>query len=105
MKNLTRRISAVAPAARVRSTARLEARIPSELKEIIEAAATVAGHASVTDYIVQTLRVNASSIVEMSRRSRLDADESRAFVQSLLAPAEPAPALVAAFAHYREQVR
>ena len=96
---------AAAPAARVRSTARLEARIPPELKEIVEEAATIAGHTSVTDYIVQTLRVNASHTVEMSRRSRLDAADSKAFVRSLLTPGKPTAALLAAFAHYRKQVR
>ena len=105
MATLTRKSLVAAPTARVSSPARLEARIPSDLKEIIETAATLAGHTSVTAYLVQTLRESASRTVEESRRSRLEADESAAFVQSLLTPAAPTQALQAAFTRYREQVR
>ena len=95
--------SAVAKA-KVRSSARLEARIPLELKELLEEAAPLAGHSSVTDYLVQTIRENATRTVEAARLSRLNRQESAAFVRSLLSPAAPNRHLRAAFALHREQV-
>ncbi len=105
MPTLARKSLAAAPVTRVPSPARLEARIPSDLKDIIETAAILAGHTSVTDYLVQTLRESASRIVEDSRRSRLEASESSAFVRALLDPGAPAQALQTAFSLHREQVR
>ena len=105
MPTLARKSRVPARTVRAPSTARLEARIPFDLKELIETAAPLAGHTSVTDYLVQTLRKSASQTVEESRRIRLEAEESIAFVRSLLAPPEPNQALKAAFAVHREQVR
>src|SRR6218665_2712125 len=86
MATLARKLP-IAALARERPTARLEARIPATLKETLEAAASLKGHASVTAYIIQTLQENASRVVQESRHSQLEAAESIAFVQSLLAPA------------------
>ena len=105
MATLTRRLPAVSASATENRTARLEARIPANLKEILMEAAGLTGHSSVSSYIVQTLQDSASRTVQQARRTQLDAAESAAFVQSLLAPSAPAPALQAAFACYREQVR
>lgn len=95
--------SAVAKA-KVRSSARLEARIPLELKELLEEAAPLAGHSSVTDYLVQTIRENATRTVEAARLSRLSRQESAAFVRSLLNPSAPNRHLRAAFALHRKKV-
>lgn len=105
MATLTRRHPAVSTSATENRTARLEARIPAALKEILSEAAELTGHASVSSYIVQTLQVSASRTVQQARGTQLAAAESAAFVESLLAPSAPAPALQAAFARYREQVR
>ena len=86
------------------STARLEARIPRDLKILIETAAPLAGHTSVTDYLVHALQESASRTVEQSRRSQLDAQQARKFVQSLLEPSNPPPALRSALVQYRAQV-
>lgn len=105
MQASIRRRPAVSAQATKKRTARLEARVPSSLKELLSEAAGLAGHASVSSYIVQILQDSASKTVQQARLARLDATESAVFVQSLLAPSEPAPALIAAFARYREQVR
>ncbi|MGD1030157.1 MAG: DUF1778 domain-containing protein [Opitutaceae bacterium] len=105
MPNLARKIPAGAAPARKQSTTRLEARIPSALKEIIEEASNLTGHSSVTSYIVQTLQESASRAVQESRLSRLAAAESAEFVQALLTPSAPAQTLQSAFARYRDQVR
>ena len=104
MATLTRKLP-TASLARERPTARLEARIPATLKDTLEAAASLRGYASLTAYIIQTLQESASRVVQESRHSQLEAVESAAFVQSLLIPAAPTPALRAAFARYRKQVR
>ena len=105
MKTLSRKRPAVLAPVKPNRTARLEARVPAALKGILLQAAGLTGHASVSSYIVQTLQDSASKTVENARRTQLDATESTIFVQSLLAPSAPAPALQAAFARYREQAR
>jgi uncharacterized protein (DUF1778 family) len=75
------------------------------LKGIILEAAELTGHSSVSSYIIQTLQDSASRTVQQARRVQLDAAESSGFVQSLLAPPLPVPALQAALARYRESVR
>jgi uncharacterized protein (DUF1778 family) len=105
MPTLTRRHLGVSTPATESRTARLEARVPATLKEILLEAAGLTGHASVSSYIVQTLQDSASRTVQQAHRTQLDAAESAAFVRSLLTPSVPAPALQAAFARYREQVR
>ena len=88
-----------------RPKARLEARIPGDLKDILELASTLTGHSSLTGYIIQALTESASRTVNEHRSVRLSIAESDAFVKSLLEPAAPTPALQNAFARYREQVR
>ena len=105
MPTLTRRRTVIPAAAAESRTARLEARVPVTLKAILLEAARLTGHASVSSYIVQTLQESASRTVQVARRTRLDTGESAAFVQSLLAPSVPVPALQAALTRYREQVR
>ncbi len=89
---------------RPRATARLEARIPSDLKMLLEEAAPLAGHSSVTDYLVQSLRRSAEQTIAESRRSRLEAGEAASFVRALLSPAAPNRALREAFNRHRAQV-
>jgi uncharacterized protein (DUF1778 family) len=105
MKTLPRKRPSASAATREKRSARLEARIPAFLKDILLEAAGLSGHASVSSYIVQTLHDSASKTVRQARSARLDASESSSFVRTLLAPAAPVPALQTAFARYREQVR
>jgi uncharacterized protein (DUF1778 family) len=102
MPTVTRKRSA-APS-RTPSTARLEARIPYALMETLREARQVTGAPSVTAYVVQILKESAERVVHEARLSRLEAAESLAFVQSLLAPEAPNGALQAAAARYRDQV-
>jgi uncharacterized protein (DUF1778 family) len=105
MPTLTRRHSIAPPTepATESRTARLEARIPATLKGILLEAAGLTGHPSVTSYVIRTLQESAARTVEQARLAHLDEAASTAFVQSLLAPSEPVPALQAAFARSREQ--
>lgn len=85
-------------------TARLEARIPRDLKKRLERAAAVSGHPTLTSYMIYTLQTSASKVLEEHQRAKLTADESANFVEALLAPATPNTALRAAFGRYRREV-
>lgn len=85
-------------------TARLEARIPRELKKRLERAAAVTGHPTLTSYMIYTLQTSASKVIEEHQRAKLTADESTNFVEALLAPATPNAALRAALGRYRREV-
>src|SRR5262245_37979910 len=91
--------------ARSTPTARLEARIPRELKKTLERAAAVAGHPTLTSFMIDTLQTSARKVIEEHQRAKLAADESTNFVEALLAPATPNAALRAAFGRYRREGR
>lgn len=92
---------ATVTAHRPSSTARLEARVSQDLKEVLEQAAAITGHATLTSYLVVTLQNSARKDIEEHQRARLTAKESRGFVQSLLAPPAPNAALRSAFKRYQ----
>jgi uncharacterized protein (DUF1778 family) len=87
---------------RAPSTARLEARIPRELKRTLEEAASVTGHPTVTSFVLFSLQASARKVIEEHQQARLSAEESRDFVKALLTPPAPNPALRAAYKRYRE---
>jgi uncharacterized protein (DUF1778 family) len=86
----------------VPSTARLEARIPRDLKKTLEQAAAVTGHPTVTSFVLFTLQASARKVIEEHQQARLSNEDSAHFVKALLAPAAPNAALRTAFKDYRE---
>jgi uncharacterized protein (DUF1778 family) len=84
-------------------SARLEARITAEQKELIERAAAYEGR-SVSDFVVATVQQAAKDIVQERELLRLNKSQSRAFVETLLNPPEPNDALQQAAAEYRRDV-
>lgn len=76
---------------------RLEARVTSEQKDLIERAAAIQGR-SVTDFVVSTVQDAAQKAIEDHQRIKLTLRESEAFVEALLNPPEPND-------HLRESVR
>ncbi|MBL7042675.1 MAG: DUF1778 domain-containing protein [Pirellulaceae bacterium] len=84
-------------------TARLEARITAEQKELIERAAAYEGR-SVSDFVVGTVQRAAKAIIQEHEVLRLSESQSRAFVETLLDPPEPNEALERAAEQYREDV-
>lgn len=86
-------------------TARLEARIPRELKKTLERAAAVSGHPTLTSFMIFALQTGAQKVIEDHQRAKLTADETTSFVDALLAPAAPNAALRGAFARYQREVR
>jgi uncharacterized protein (DUF1778 family) len=87
------------------ATSRLEARIPRELKRTLERAAAVTGHPTLTSFMIHSLQVSARRALEEHQQAKLTADETKDFVQALLAPAAPNAALKAAFGRYRREAR
>lgn len=88
-----------------RGSTRLEARVPLELKETLERAASVAGYRTVTSFVVQTLQDRAEKVMESHRASQLSAEESIRFVNALLSPAVPNAALKRAFKRHRQATK
>lgn len=84
-----------------RKTARLEARLDPEQKELIQRAADIEG-ISFTDYVLSKLHLAAEETIMRHNVVSLTAEGSAAFVESLLNPAGPNEALREAYAEYRQ---
>lgn len=84
-------------------TARLDARITPELQTLLKRAAELEGR-SVTDFVVTAAQNAAERRIEQSQVLRLSLEDQRAFVEAILNPPEPTPALRRAFLRHRELI-
>ena len=84
-------------------TARLEARITREQKELLERAAAYRGR-TLSDFVVSTVQEAAKAVVQEHDLLRLNRSQSRSFVEALLNPPEPNAALQRAADVYRQDV-
>ena len=84
-------------------TARLEARITREQKELLERAAAYQGR-TLSDFVVSTVQEAAKAVVQEHDLLRLNRSQSRSFVEALLNPPEPNAALQRAADVYRQDV-
>jgi len=78
------------------STARLEARISSELHVMLKRAAEIEGR-SMTDFVVAAVQDAAKRAIEQSSVIRLTLDDQECFAAALLSPPKPTAALKRAF--------
>ena len=76
-------------------TARLEARIAPEALVLVKRAAEIQGR-SLSDFVVAAAQAAAHRAIEETSVIRLSAEDQRRFVEALLNPPSPAPALVRA---------
>lgn len=83
-------------------TERLEARIPSELKDLYTRAAAVRGQ-TLTDFVVSTVTDVARRIVRESDMLELSQRDQLAFATALVRPPPPSTKLQAAAAWARDQ--
>jgi uncharacterized protein (DUF1778 family) len=83
------------------STARLEARISTELHAMLKRAAEIQGR-SLTDFVVTAVQEAAQRAIEQGEVVRLSLADSERFAQALLSPPDPSPALERAFARRRK---
>lgn len=76
-------------------TARLEARIAPEALAVVKRAAELQGR-SVSDFVVAAAQEAAHRTIEETHLIRLSVEDQRRFVDLLLNPPEPSPALLRA---------
>jgi uncharacterized protein (DUF1778 family) len=79
------------------STARLEARISTDLHAMLKRAADMQGR-TMTDFVVAAVQQAAQQAIEQAEVIRLSLADQTTFANALLAPPKPAPALKRAFA-------
>ncbi len=84
-------------------TARLEARITTAQKSIIERAAALEGR-TVSDFVINTVQQAAKAVIAEHEVFRLSREESRAFIERVLDPPEPNRVLEQAALDYRNRV-
>lgn len=85
------------------STARLEARISTDLHRMLKRAAEIQGR-TMTDFVVLAVQEAAQQAIAQSEVIRLSLADQECFAQALLSPPKPAPALTRAFARHRKLV-
>jgi uncharacterized protein (DUF1778 family) len=78
------------------SSARLEARISTDLHAMLKRAAELQGR-SMSDFVVSAVQDAAQKAIEQSEVIRLSLADQQCFAQALLSPPPPAPALERAF--------
>lgn len=83
------------------ATARLEARISSDLHAMLKRAAEIQGR-TMTDFVVSAVQTAAQSAIEQAEVIRLSLADQECFAQALLAPTAPNPALERAFDRRRK---
>ena len=86
------------------ATARLEARISTELHAQLKRAAELQGR-TMTDFVVAAVQQAAQQAIHQSSVIQLSVRDQELFAQALLASARPAPALKRAFKRQRDLVR
>ena len=79
------------------STARLEARISTDLHGMLKRAAELQGR-TMTDFVVAAVQDAAQRAIEQAEVVRLSMADQACFAQALLSPPPAAPALERAFA-------
>ena len=93
------------PTSRSPKAERLVARVSPDDKRTIERAAVLSGQ-SVASFVIAHAREAAEKALERHERIRLNSEDSKRFVEGLLAPARKVPKAVKdAFEDYRQTVR
>ena len=86
------------------STARLEARISTDLHSMLKRAAELQGR-TMTDFVVSAVQDAAQRAIEQAEVIRLSLADQECFAQALLSPPRPAPALERAFTRRSKLLR
>lgn len=82
---------------------RLEARVPSELKEMFQRAAELKG-LTLTDYVINVLVDNSQQVIRDHEVLTWTGRNRDVFLRALMNPPPPSPSLVAALSRYRKMV-
>jgi uncharacterized protein (DUF1778 family) len=85
----------------IQTTARLEARLPTNIHALLKRAAEIEGR-TLTDFVVAAAREAACRTIEAAAIIRLSVEDQRQISKALLNPPRPTPALKKAFRRRRE---
>jgi uncharacterized protein (DUF1778 family) len=85
-------------------TARIEARIAPDALAVVKRAAEITGR-SVSDFVVAAAQEAANRTIEDTQIIRLSVEDQRIFVDAILNPREPTPALLRAAEAYRSIIK
>ena len=85
------------------SSARLEARISTELHGLLKRAAEIQNR-TMTDFVVSAVQDAARRAVDQAEVIRLTLADQERFARALISPPKPNPALKRAFARHRKLV-
>jgi uncharacterized protein (DUF1778 family) len=88
---------------RPKAEGRIDARLPTETKQLIERAAIITG-VTVSDFVISKAYEAAAMVVQEHETWVLNRRESKTFVDALLNPPDPNEALRAAAARYKARV-
>lgn len=86
------------------TTARLEARISTDLHALLKRAAELQGR-TMTDFVVAAVQDAAHRAIDQADVIRMALADQECFAQALLTPPAPTPALDRAFARRRKLLR
>jgi uncharacterized protein (DUF1778 family) len=86
------------------STARLEARISTDLHSMLKRAAELQGR-TMTDFVIAAVQDAAQHAIEQAEVIRLSLADQECFAQALLSPPQQSPALERAFARRSKLLR
>lgn len=85
------------------STARLEARISTDLHAMLKRAAEIQGR-SITDFVVSAVQDAALQAIQQAEVIRLSLSDQKCFADALISPPPPTAALKRAFIRRRQLV-
>ncbi|MCC6373464.1 MAG: DUF1778 domain-containing protein [Moraxellaceae bacterium] len=88
----------------ITSTARLEARISTNLHAMLKRAAEIQGR-TMTDFVAMAVQDAAQRVIAEADVIRLSLADQECFAQVLLSPPQPTPALERAFARRQKLLR
>ncbi|KAF1046175.1 type II toxin-antitoxin system TacA family antitoxin [Xylophilus sp.] len=86
------------------ATARLEARISTDLHAMLKRASELQGR-TMTDFVVAAVQDAAQNAIAQAEMIRLSLADQECFAQALLSPPKASPALKRAFTHRRKLLR
>ena len=86
------------------TTARLEARISTDLHAMLKRASELQGR-TMTDFVVAAVQEAAQNAITQAEVIRLSLADQECFAQALLSPPKAAPALKRAFTRRRKLLR
>ncbi|MDM0071467.1 DUF1778 domain-containing protein [Variovorax sp. J31P207] len=86
------------------TTARLEARISTDLHAMLKRASELQGR-TMTDFVVAAVQDAAQNAITQAEVIRLSMADQKCFAQALLSPPKAAPAMKRAFTRHRKLLR